>query len=121
MVAVDWKTDRRAGVTFVTATVSNTRTTPQTIRLESQLDGPTWPPRHDGIRAPEWSDDIWEGTVESNRCRGVGFASPAPPTEPPLEVLAVSRVSDARTATADEVLATLDGWAPTPDILTPGP
>ncbi|ELY36605.1 DUF7857 domain-containing protein [Natronorubrum tibetense] len=121
MVEVDWETDRREGVTFVTAIVANTQTTPQTVRLENRLDGPTWSPRRNGITAPEWDGDVWEGTVEPGRRRGVGFASPSPPTEPPLEVLEVSRVSDATTATADEVLAELDGWAPTPDVLTRDP
>ncbi|WP_436346631.1 DUF7857 domain-containing protein [Natronorubrum sp. FCH18a] len=121
MVEVDWETDRRDGVTFVTVTVANTRTTPQTVRLESRLDGPTWPPRRDGVTAPEWDGGVWEGTVEPGRRRGVGFASPASPTEPPIEVLEVSRVSEATTATSDEVLAALDGWAPTPDVLTRGP
>lgn len=118
MVEVDWEADRREGVTFVSAIVTNTQTTPQTVRLESRLDGPTWPPRRDGVRAPEWDGDVWAGTVESGRRRGVGFASPAPPTEPPLEILEVSRVTEDTTTSPDEVLAALDGWAPTPDVLT---
>ncbi|MFC4541096.1 hypothetical protein ACFO5R_04025 [Halosolutus amylolyticus] len=121
MVEVDWETDRREGVTFVTATVTNTQTTPQRVRLESRLDGPTWPPRRDGVTAPEWRDDVWEATVEPGHRRGVGFASPAAPTDPPVEIVDVARESDDTERTADEVLATLDEWAPTSDVLTPGP
>lgn len=120
MVEIDCEQARREGVTFVTATVTNTRTTPQTVRLESRLDGPTWPPRRDGVTAPEWGGNVWKATVEPGHCRGVGFASPATPTEPPLEILEVARVSD-DTATPDEVLAALEGWAPTSDVLTPEP
>ncbi|WP_121743849.1 DUF7857 domain-containing protein [Natronorubrum halophilum] len=121
MIEVDCETDRRAGVTFVTAVLTNTRTTRQTVRLESRLDGPTWPPRRDGVTEPEWDGDVWEGTVEPGRCRGVGFADPAPPTEPPLEILEVSRASDENTMPSDDVLAALDGWSPTAAVLTPEP
>ena len=123
MVEVDWELDRREGVTFVTATVTNRQTTPQTVRLRSQLDGPTWPPRRDGVTIPEWDGDVWEKTVQPGRSRGLGFASPAPPTEPPLETISVSRPSDDgnRAANADEVIASLEEWAPTTDVISREP
>ena len=121
MVEVDWETDRREGVTFVTAIITNTQTTTQQVRLESRLDGPTWPPRRDGMVVPEWRGDVWEGAVEPGRRRGVGFASPATPREPPLEVLEVSRIDTERTTTPEAVLAELDRWAPTADVLTREP
>ncbi|QSX00929.1 hypothetical protein [Haloterrigena alkaliphila] len=117
----DWKLDRREGVTFVSAIVTNTQTTPQRTRLESRLEGPTWPPRRDGATRPEWKDHCWEGTVEPGRSRGIGFASPAPPVEPPVEIVAAERATDEPTRSTDDVIAGLDGWAPPTDVLTRGP
>lgn len=120
MIEVDWETRRdvQAGVTFVTATVRNTQTTPQRVRLESQLDGPTWPPRRNGVTAPAWTDRCWEATIDPGRTRGIGFASPAVPTEPAIELLEQSRAADDEGCPTD-VLAGLDEWEPPSDVLTP--
>lgn len=121
MVEVNWDTTRREGVTFVTATVTNTQTTPQRVRLESRLDGPVWPPRRNGVTAPEWNGPAWEATVDPGRSRGVGFSSPAAPTAPPVELVEVSRGPADADRTPEEILASLEKWAPTSDVLTPEP
>lgn len=81
MVEVETASERRTGVTLVRATVTNTRTTPQFVRLRSTLDGPTWPPGHGRVGALEWNGDTWKGVIEPGQCRGVGFATPATPTK----------------------------------------
>lgn len=81
MVEVETAYERRVGVTLVRATVTNTRTTPQFVRLRSTLDGPTWPPGRGRVGALEWNGDTWEGVVEPGQCRGVGFATPATPAK----------------------------------------
>lgn len=111
---------RRAGVTFVSATVANDRSTPQVVRLRSRIDGPTWSPGLDDRTAPEWSGDVWEATVQPGRRRGVGFASPGEPVENPLEVVSVTRAEDGRAGT-EEVLADLDAWSPPSDLLAEDP
>ncbi|SEH16980.1 hypothetical protein SAMN04487967_2899 [Natronorubrum sediminis] len=123
MVTLDYDVTRRDGVTFVTALVRNTQTTPQTVRLESRLEGPVWPPRRDGITTPEWDGKTWNGTIKPGRTRGIGFASPAQPTEPPLERCDERRCrrSGNESATPAETLATLEGWAPPTDVLPPAP
>ena len=119
MVEVEATCDRREDVTFVRVTVTNTRSTPQTIRLRSRLEGPIWPPKAGSIAAPEWEGDSWIGTVKPGRTRGLGFASPAPPIEEPVEIAGVRRADDddERTSSTD-VLAELEEWAPTTDVLS---
>lgn len=116
MVHLDCEHHRHEGVTFVSATVTNDRSTPQTVVLESRLDGPTWPSRTDGS-ALEWRDDRWIGTVAPDSCRGVGFASPTPPVTPPLELVDASRASDPDGPTPAETLAGLEDWKPPREIL----
>lgn len=118
MVAVDAECERRNGVTFVRATVTNGRATPQTVCVQSTLEGPVWPPRHGSVIAPEWEERRWTGTVRPGRTRGIGFASPATPLEDPLEIVDVRRgdASDDRSSRA--VLADLEEWSPPRDVLS---
>lgn len=116
MVHLDWEQHRHEGVTFVSATVANDRSTPQTVVLESRLDGPTWPSRGDGS-ALEWNEDRWIGTVGPGRRRGVGFASPAATAEPPLELVDASRAAECDELTLDETLADLEDWKPPREVL----
>lgn len=118
MVTVETNVDRTSGITTVRVTVTNTRSTPQTVRLQSLLDGPIWPPQRDGVVDPRWDDDGWEATVRPSRCRGVGFASPAPPTDPLVEVVSSERREADEPPQSDAtVLAELDDWRPTNDVL----
>jgi len=118
MVEVETDVERRNGVTFVRATVRNTRSTPQTVRLVNRLDGPTWQPRFGAVTAPEWQDDTWERTVKPGQTLGVGYASPADPSDPPLEAVSVSREEGEQTESTREVLASLDDWSPPNDALS---
>ena len=119
MVELVSHTERRDGVTFVRAVLTNSQTTAQMVGLENQLDGPTWSPRRGSVIDPAWSGDVWEDTIEPGRTRGVGFASPAPPRadEEPVAVVAVDRAADRRAST-NEVLAALDDWSPTIEVLS---
>jgi len=115
----DWTVDRRRGVTFVEVTVRNDRSTPQTVSLESRLDGPVWTPRRDGATPPEWTGGTWEATLAPGERRGVGFASPADPVDPPVE-MAAARASPDRRDDPDAVLAGLDEWSPPGSVLPGG-
>ena len=118
MVELEWDTERRGGATFVAATVTNTRTTPQTVRLESRLDGPIRPPRRDGTTDPAWTDGGWLGTIDPGRQRGVGFASPAAATDPPLAIVETARADDTGEPSTNRALADLEAWSPTIDACT---
>ncbi|MFP8951675.1 hypothetical protein ACLI4Z_01710 [Natrialbaceae archaeon A-arb3/5] len=112
MVAVETQTERWNGITFVRGTVTNTRTTPQRVRLEPQSDGPVWPPRWDGLTSPEWTDGRWESVVEPDRTRGFGFATPADSATVSVEVTAVSRAASDESPNSNAVLAGLEPWKP---------
>ncbi|WP_081661630.1 DUF7857 domain-containing protein [Halopiger djelfimassiliensis] len=122
MVSVETNAERTRGITTVRVVVANTHSTPQTVRLRCCLDGPVWPPQRDGVIDPRWDDGIWETTIRPGRRRGVGFASPEPPTEPLVEVVSSERHrSDDSVTSPSEVLADLDGWCPTSEVLERNP
>jgi len=116
VIELDWETDRIDGVTLVSATIETAATTPQRVRLESRLDGPVWPPT-DGDRPAAWTDAVWEGVIESDRRRGIGFASPSPPVEPPIAIVDNRRASSDRSPRPAAVLASLTEWKPTPTVV----
>ncbi|WP_339105130.1 hypothetical protein [Haloterrigena salinisoli] len=120
MVEVEATCERCEDVTLVRVTVTNTRSTPQTVRLRSRLEGPVWPPRAGSVAAPEWDEDRWTGRVKPGRTRGLGFASPAPPLESPVEIAEVRRADGDEPTSSETVLADLEEWAPTTDVLSRG-
>lgn len=110
-VTVD--TRRADGVTFVEARVS--ATAPHRIRLESRLDGPIWPPRSGGWRDSGWDEHGLTRVIPAGET-GFGFATPAPPADPAVELTRAEPVSglpegvaswldrvEARVATAEEL------------------
>lgn len=94
MVTVAADCRRVDGITLVEGRLTNPGADATRVRVESELDGPTWPPR-DG-RHPErgWSDSAWTGRLAAGATVGVGFASPAPPGEPPISVEQLATCSD---------------------------
>lgn len=88
-------TRRVGGVTFVEATLENDAPDARRVRVESELDGPVWPPRREGVPAAGWDPD--DGTVavtlSPGECAGLGFASPADPVDPPVSVAGTERAS----------------------------
>jgi len=117
MVELTTNVGRADGVTLVQAVVTNTHGTPQQVRVQSLLDGPVWPPREDGFAAPGWEGDSWEMGLLPGRSRGLGFASPAEPVDPPVEVVSAERTDPDDLETAGEVLARLDDPLPPREIL----
>lgn len=122
MVAVETNAERTNEVTTVRVVITNTHSTPQTVRLRNRLEGPIWPPRRNSVVDPRWDDGIWEATIRPHRSRGIGFASPAPPTDPLVEVVSSERQeADDPVRSASVVLADLDDWCPTSEVLERGP
>jgi hypothetical protein len=58
----------------------------QRVELANELDGPLWPPRRRGVPEAGWTDDGFAGTFEPG-AHALGYASPAPPVDPPLTVV----------------------------------
>lgn len=120
MVTIETTADRRNGITTVQIVLSNGRSTPQLVRIRNALEGPVWPPRPEGVPDPRWADDVWESTIEPGRTRGIGFATPAPPTDPLVEILTSERVPSADLVRSPaETLAELDDWRPPMGVFEP--
>lgn len=119
------------------------------VRLRSRLDGPVWPPRVEGVPAGPWDDDgaiggdvdgdgrsgtdgaarerssahqhaaTVEVVVPTGRVGSVGFASPAEPVEPPVEVVAVEPADERADVdpSAEDVLRVLGDPSPPRDAV----
>lgn len=83
MATLDWQLGRTGEVTLVELSVRSDRD--QQVCIESRLR-PVWPPRRRGVPVRGWREDTFEGTVERGQPLVVGYATPAPPSEPPAEI-----------------------------------
>lgn len=83
MPTVSTETMRTGGVTLVEVRV--TAEAPHRIRLESRLDGPIWPPRSGGTVAAGWDQRGLTRVVPAG-VTGIGFATPATPAAPAVEL-----------------------------------
>lgn len=90
----DARTTRTDGVTFVAVTVANDGSTPRRVRVENELDGPVWPPRTNGVPDEGWSEVGFETVLAPGERHGVGYATPAPPADPPVRVTATEVPAD---------------------------
>ena len=77
------------GVCFVACRVRNDADVPRRVRIDSRLNGPVLPPRRSGVPEAGWDRDGVTLRLESRETRGVGFASPATPVDPPATVVGV--------------------------------
>ncbi|WP_123535380.1 DUF7857 domain-containing protein [Halosimplex salinum] len=93
MVTLDWSLERSDGVTLVGLVVAADR--PARVRVENRLDGPVWPPRRRGQPAAGWDDGAFTGRVPGDGRLTVGYATPAPPAEPPAAVVSTEPASSA--------------------------
>ncbi|KAA9399367.1 hypothetical protein Har1130_14400 [Haloarcula sp. CBA1130] len=120
MVTFDCRAERVDGVTLVTATVGDIAE-PTRITVRNCLDGPLWPPRKQGVPEAGWSEDRFEGIVESGTS-ALGYATPAPPSDHPAELVSAEPVPDHTTAderldSADAVLRELGDPSPPVDAV----
>jgi len=86
MATLEWDVERTDGVTLVRAYVAASRA--RQVRIENCLDGPVWPPRRRGQPADGWDGTGgFEGVVSPDDRLVVGYATPAPPEDPPVELV----------------------------------
>lgn len=117
MPTLSWTQRRENGVTLVEAVVESTDPTgPTAVTVQSTLDGPVWPPRSEGVPVAGWDDARYGTTIEPHGRLAVGFASPAAPCEPPIELVTHEPAEDVveheRSVDAADVLRALGD--PTP-------
>ena len=86
MVTLDYETERTDGVTLVRLYVTAEHR--RRVRVENRLDGPVWPPRREGQPAAGWDGDTFEGVVTADKRLVAGYATPAPPADPPADLVA---------------------------------
>ncbi|WP_115863249.1 DUF7857 domain-containing protein [Halorussus litoreus] len=98
MVNLDWRVESRAGVSLVTLVVENPTPTPRRVRVANRLDGPIRPPRREGVPEAGWDDGGFEGVVAAGATRALGYACPAPPAEPPAELVWTERAGETERA-----------------------
>ncbi len=96
MVTLATDVSREDGVTLVEARVGGCAV-PTRVRLVSRLDGPVWPPRRRGVPERGWDGDAVERTVPAEGTLVVGFASPAEPVDPPVEIETTTPLTDGGT------------------------
>lgn len=120
MVTLDWTTSAHDGVTLVTVRLEEIDV-PTRVRVESRLDGPVWPPRREGLPESGWTEDGFAGVVDAGTAV-LGYASPAPPAEPPVELTEAEPVPDAEgrdalTTDPESVVRQLGDPAPPADAV----
>lgn len=64
------------GVALVTCRIRNRTPVPRGVRVIDQLDGPTLPPRSNGVSAAGWTDSTHETVVPAGETAAVGYACP---------------------------------------------
>lgn len=120
MATLDWHVRRQDGVTLVELLV--TSDSAEQVRIESHLE-PVWPPRRQGRPVDGWSGTAYEGEVPSSGRLILGFASPAPPVDPPVSIVGSEPVDESEgMATAGDIIRALGdptpprGAIPTPTV-----
>lgn len=92
MVTLEWSLERTEGVTLVGLVVAAERSC--RVQIENRLEGPVWPPRRNGQPAEGWEDGTFTGCVPADGQLTVGYATPAPASEPPAAVVSTEPVRD---------------------------
>lgn len=92
MVTVDATAREHDGISLVTATVAG-GPVPTRVALHNRLDGPVWPPRRMGEPVAGWDETGYETVVPAGECVALGYACPAPPADPPLDLVDAERAT----------------------------
>ena len=115
---LETETHRRGGVTLVAVRVTNDGDQPQRVRVANRSDGTVWPPRQRGLPEPGWDDGGWEGVLDAGATRALGYATAAPPADPPVEFAWTERSADGEPTTT-EAFAEFGDPRPPRDVVAP--
>lgn len=107
MLDAEWSVDEVAEVALVEVSVHNPTAVDRRVRVENELDGPTLPPRTEGVPEAGWDADGYAGVVPAGDRLRLGFASPAPAAEPPVAVEDAGRVDGDASADGPDAAAAL--------------
>ncbi|MFB6268059.1 MAG: hypothetical protein ABEI31_10400 [Halodesulfurarchaeum sp.] len=113
------KTWRRGGITLVSATVRNPRSEPVRVRIVDRLGGPVWPPRGRGHPELGWDESGFEGRVGGADSLAIGYATPAPPSDPVAEIEELEQLGEREPSPEPEaILASFDDPRPPRSVLS---
>ena len=99
------ETHHRSGVTLVAVRVEHDGEQRQRVRLANECEGPVWPPRENGLPAPGWDDGGWEGVLDPEEVKPLGYATPGEPTDPPVSVAWTERAAEGPPDASEAVAA----------------
>lgn len=95
----DTSVDAVSGTTLVTVRVRNDAPVARRVRVRNRLDGPVFPPRHEGVPEAGWDADGYEGVVPAEGTVALGYACPVDADErgdtDPVAVESLGRADDA--------------------------
>ncbi|WP_418280575.1 hypothetical protein [Halorubrum sp. DTA98] len=117
---LSWSVDGEDGVTLVRCRLHNDAAVTRRVRLRSRLDGPVLPPRTRGIPEPGWDADGATIRLDPGERRALGFASPAPEVDPPVEIDVVDATTagdDGREPDAATAVRELGSYRPPRDAI----
>jgi hypothetical protein len=118
VLETDWSVDEVADVSLIELSVHNPTAVDRRVRVESRLDGPVLPPRDGSVPEAGWDEHGYAGVVPAGERVALGFAVPAPPTEPPVSVSDEGRATDDEgEATAADAVRALGSADPPADAL----
>ncbi len=127
-VQLSWTVEDVDGIRFVACRVRNDTAVPRRVRVDSCLDGPVLPPRRSGVAEAGWDRDGVTVRLGPHERRGLGFASPAPPVDPPVTLVETGAVVDdagrdraASTPTASDAVQRLGAHRPPRAAVAAGP
>ncbi|MEF8774316.1 MAG: hypothetical protein V5A23_03480 [Halobacteriales archaeon] len=112
MIDCDCSVRTAGGAALVAAVVSSTAPTPRRVRAVPRVDAPVWPPRRNGVPEREWSDGELSVVVPAGSRLAIGFATPASPDSPPVELHDEGRADDAPTPATRPVVDAPVGGGP---------
>lgn len=87
-----WTVEWDAEISLVCCRVHNDDAVRRRIRIENRLDGPVLPPRRAGVPEAGWDARGVTLRLAPDERRALGFAVPAQPVEPPVEVIDIETV-----------------------------
>jgi hypothetical protein len=89
---LSWTVDRAGDASLVRCRVRNDGAVSRRVRIDSRFDAPVLPPRRAGVPEGEWDAGGVTLRIDPGERRGVGFAAPATPVDPPVEIGSVEPV-----------------------------
>ena len=108
---LSWTVDRAGDASLVRCRVRNEDAVPRRVRIESRFEAPVLPPRRGGVPADGWDANGVTLRIGPDERRGFGFATPAPPIDPPVEIAEVEPIdsTDSDGSAREVVGSTADG------------